>query len=63
MVTWDQVLNSLVQRSFAAAHRGDRAAEAEALRQFDLLVKLGGSTDLTSSHEPAMRDVRGKGKA
>ena len=58
MGAWDEVLIKIVQRSFTAAHRGDRMAEGEALRQFDLLVKFGGASDLVSIYEPVARKGR-----
>ena len=63
MGAWDAVLIKVVQRSFAAARRGDWAAEGEALRQFDLLVEFGGVADLLTSHEAAARSPQGRGKA
>ena len=61
-MTWNDVLDSVVQRSFADARRGDRAAEGEALRQFDLLIKLGGVEDLVTNKDIAVRSSPTKGK-
>ena len=62
-MTWNDVLNSVVQRSFAVAQRGDRVAEGEAMRQFDLLVKLGGFDDLVTNNDAAAPSSPAKGKA
>jgi hypothetical protein len=63
MGAWDRVLNDIVLRSFAAARRGDRVAEVEAMRQFDLLVEFGGGTDLLANPKAAARNPQGQPKA
>jgi hypothetical protein len=63
MGAWDAVLTSVAQRGFAAARHGDRAAEAEAMRQFDLLVEFGGATDWVTSYDAVTRRPPGLGKA